>query len=198
MNYPTKKLGEEKRDNVYYLMRDIISCFPTTFENNFLGIINHHFIAKEATRRILIDEIRQEKPRFRTLAGCIILQNVFLRTMQRVALYEVIDIVPALKFCFRETKFKTIKNLSAETILRLFCTLYFEYFIMPLRKNEGRPFIVKFKKYFSREDIVDTINTQKISTKYIFEDHGIDLAYGIERNKRLKEIIKEFYFQKNR
>lgn len=190
---PTKKLGERKRDNVYYLMRDILSCFPDNFESHFLGVINHHLIAKEATRQILMDEIKQKKPRFKILAGALILQNAFLRQMQRVALYEVTDIIAALKFCFRNSSFKTIKKLSAQVALRLFCTLYFEYIIMPGRKKEGKPFINRFKKHFSKNDILDVINTDGVYPRFIFESHGIELGFSDRMNKKLKEVLDKFY-----
>lgn len=196
-NRPVKNLREKKRDSVYYLMQDILSCFPDNFESNFLSAANHHFVAKEATKQILVDEIKQEKPRFRILAGVLILQNAFLRQMQRVALYEVIDIVSVLKFCFYRTSFKTIKRLSAQVVLRLFCTLYFEYIIMPRRKKEGKPFISRFKEYFSANDIIDVMNTGGVFPRFIFESHGIELGFGKEANTRLKEILGKFYLEEN-
>src|SRR3989339_1321736 len=126
-NWQTKK---EMEANFYYLMKDILSCFPNNFENNFLGIINHHFIAKETTRKILIDEAKKKKSDFKILTGALILQNAFLKQSSRGALYEVIDIVEQLKICSK-SKLKTIKKLSTQVILKLFVTLYFEYVIMP-------------------------------------------------------------------
>lgn len=192
-NWPTKKLGERKRDNVYYLMRDILSCFPDNFESHFLGVVNHHLIAKEAIRQILMDEIKQKKPRFRILAGALILQNAFLRQMQRIAIYEVIDVVAALKYCFRSSPFKTIKKLGAQVTLRLFATLYFEYIIMPGRKEVGNTYLDQFKEHFSQDDMIDIINTKGVFPRFIFERHGIELGFGDEANTRLGEILNKFY-----
>ena len=194
MNNPqVKKSRENKKDSFYYLMRDILSCFPDKFEQNFLGIINHHLIAKKATRRILMDEIKMPKPKYRILAGALILQNAFLRQMQRVALYEVIDVIVALKYCFSNSPFKTGKKLSAQTILRLFATLYFEYIVMPLRQKEGKSYLDKFKKYFSKNDMINVINANDFLSRFIFENHGVEIGYGEERNSKLKEILSKFY-----
>ncbi len=189
----TERLKEEKRDNVYYLMRDILSCFPDKFERNFLGVINHHLIAKEATRQVLMDEIKGPKPNYRVLAGSLILQNAFLRQMQRVALYEVIDILAALRFCFLNSSFKTVKKISAQVILRLFSTLYFEYIIMPLRRKEGKSYLNEFKKYFSKNDMIAVISANDFLSRFIFENHGVEIGYGEERDTRLKEVLNKFY-----
>jgi len=192
-DWPTKKFQENKRDNVYYLMRDLLSCFPNKFKSNFLDVVNHHFIAKKATRQVLMDEIKNAKPQFRILAGALILQNAFLLQMPRIAVYEVIDIVEALKYCFRDSPFKTIERLSAQVILRLFATLYFEYIILPRRKKEGKTLFNKFKRYFSKNDIIDAMNTDGVFPRFIFENHGIELGFGKEVNIRLKEILDKFY-----
>jgi len=188
-----KKLREVKRDNFYYLMRDILSCFPDKFERNFLSVINHHLIAKEATRQILMDEVKVSKPNYRILAGSLILQNAFLRQMQRVALYEVIDVVPALKYCFCDSSFKTVKRISAQVILRLFVTLYFEYIVMPLKRKEGKSYLDKFKKYFSKNDMINVINANDFHSRCIFDNHGVEIGYGEERNPKLKEILNKYY-----
>ncbi|KKT58106.1 MAG: hypothetical protein UW51_C0006G0193 [Candidatus Amesbacteria bacterium GW2011_GWA1_44_24] len=191
----TERLKEEKRDNVYYLMRDILSCFPDKFEQNFLGVINHHLIAKEATRQVLMDEIKMPRPKYRILAGALIFQNAFLQQMQRVALYEVIDVVAALKYCFSNSSFKTVKRLSAQVILRLFATLYFEYIIMPLRNEGEKSYLDEFRRYFSRTDIIDVIKVNDFYSRLIFERHGIEIGYGEEKNTKLKEILNKFYTQ---
>lgn len=192
-NWPVKKLRGKKRDNVYYLIRDILSCFPDNFEGRFLGVVNHHLIAKEATRQILMDEVKKPKPQFRILAGALILQNYFLRQMQRAAIYEVFGVVGALKYCFLSSSFKTIKKLSAQVILRLFATLYFEYIIMPGRKEEGKSYLDQFRKHLSVEDITNAMNLDDVFPRFIFENHGIELGFGTEANIRLREMLNKFY-----
>jgi len=187
-------MNGKKKDNFYYFMKDVLACFPNKFGGNFIGMANHHFIVKEATRQILSEEIKQKKPQFRILAGALILQNNFLWQMPRVALYEVIDIASELKHCFYKDSRKTIKNLSALTIIRLFVTLYYEYVIMPGRKEEGKEFLNKFKNIFSKEDIIKIISIMdSFRIIYIFEQQGIDLKFGKEANKRLIEVIEKFY-----
>lgn len=191
--WPTKKLGEDERDAIYFLMKDILSCFPDSVESNLISALNQHLISKEATRQILKDEIQKKEPQFRILAGTLTLQNNFLRQFPRVAFYEVIDIVRELKYCFYTDQRKTIKKLSAQVILRLFLTLYFEFFILPTRRKEGRVYVNKFKKFFFREDIVKIINTTNIYPRFIFEQYGIDLGVGDEIQKRIKNTLDKFY-----
>jgi hypothetical protein len=148
------KMIEEKKDNFYYLMRDILSCFPNKFENNFLGIINQHYIAKETTRKILMEEIEMENPSFKILSGGLILQNVYLRQIPEVALYEAINILPVLNYCYRIDKRTTIKRHSSDIILRLFTGLYYEFIFLPLNTiKEEIDYINRFKKVFSKEDV---------------------------------------------
>ncbi len=172
-----------KRDNVYHLIRDILSCFLDKFERNFLSIINHHLIAKEATRQILMDEIKRSRsrPKYRVLAGSPILQNAFLQQMKRVALYEVVDVLAALRYFFFNSTFKTIKRISSQVILRLFATLYFEYIVMPLRRKEGKPYLRKFRKYFSEKVMIDVINANGFLSRFIFENQGVEIGYGEEK-----------------
>ncbi len=192
-NWQVKKLKEERKDNLYYLMRDILSCFPDKLERSFLGVINHHLITKQATRQILMDEIKIPKPSYRILTGSLILQNAFLRQTQRVALYEVIDVLVALRFCFFNSTFKTVKTISAQVILRLFATLYFKYIVMPLRGKEGKSYLDKFRKYFSKNDMINVINANDFHSRFIFENHRIEIGYDEERNSKLKEILNKFY-----
>lgn len=189
-----EKLEKSRKDNLYYLMSDILSCFPDNFKSRFLNIINNHFIAKEATRQILMDEIKKPKPKFRILAGALILQNSSLRQTQGAALHEVISTVGALKFCFSKSPYKTVKKLSVQVILRLFATLYIEYIIMPVRKEEGEIFLGQFKKHFSRNDTLEAMNTERLLTRFIFEDHGIAISYdNNEKETKLTEILDKFY-----
>ncbi len=189
-------MKQKKKDNFYYFMRDILSCFPDNFGGNFIGIANSHLIAKETTRQILADEVKQKKPNFRILAGGLILQNAFLRQLSRAAIYEVIEVVPELKYCYLNDPRKTIKKLAAQTMLRLFVTLYFEYVIMPGRKEEGKVYINKFKEYFSENNITDAMNMDGVFANFIFEQHGIELSFGEEANKRLGEMLSKFYNKK--
>ena len=38
-------------NNIYFLIKNILACFPDKFEGHFLGMINDHLIAKEASRQ---------------------------------------------------------------------------------------------------------------------------------------------------
>ncbi|MDX9856123.1 MAG: hypothetical protein RBS86_04910 [Candidatus Moranbacteria bacterium] len=183
---------EKGKDGVYYLMRDIISCFPYK-DGNFLGAMNHHFIAKNAIRLILLDEIKKKKPEFRILAGALTIQNTFLHQLGRVAIYEMNEVIPALKFCLTYKKSKIVKRLSAEVVLRLFTVLYFEYIIMHGRREEGKEFIEKFKKCINRDDVIDAMNTNRVYPRFIFESNGIELGFGKEGKKRFHEILNKFY-----
>lgn len=191
--WPTKKLEKYKKDAAYFLMRDILSCFPDNVGNNLVGALNQHLISKEATRQILKEEIQNGKPQFRILAGALILQNNFLRQFSRAAFYEVIDIVQELKYCFYKDSRKIVKRLSAQVILRLFLTLYFEFLILPLRKKKGKAYINRFREFFSKEDMLKIINTEGVYPRFIFEQHGVDLGIGHEIQKRIENTLNKFY-----
>ncbi len=45
-NWLIEKSDRKKRDNIYYLIRDILSCFPNNFENHFLSIFNHNITSE--------------------------------------------------------------------------------------------------------------------------------------------------------
>ena len=184
---------EKLKNNFYYLMKDILKSLPDNFRENFLSIINDYAIAKETSRKILLNEINEKKPSFRILYGGLILQNCYLRKSSRGAMYEVMEVVEAIKYCFSKSKLIKLNRLSSEAILRLFCILYLEYILIPTRSKEGKVFIRNFKKHFSKEDIVKAIRIQGISVRYIFEGHMVELGYGQDRNKRLKETLEEFY-----
>ncbi len=113
------------KNSTYFLIRDILSCFPTTVERNLTSVLNAHHVFKKSTRQIFVEEVKSRRPAYRILCGALIMQNTFLRQYPQIAFYEVSDIIPELKYCFFKDKRKTIKRLSAETILRLFVTLYF-------------------------------------------------------------------------
>lgn len=184
---------DQKKDTVYYLMRDILSCFPNKFKRNFLSIINYHLIAKEAVQHILKNEIKEEKPSFRIIAGALILQNSFLYQMDRVAFYEIIDIVEELNYCFKKDPRKTIKGLSGQIILRLFATLYSEYIALN-RAEEGKKFLNLFKAQFSQKDIIKIFNSISTPTlRFILEKHNVGLSSNERMYKRLKEILDKFY-----
>jgi hypothetical protein len=67
---------------------------------------------------------------------------------------------------------------------------------MSWRKEEGKTYLDKFRKYFSPEDIINAMNTEGVYPRFIFERHGLKLGYNEEKNKRLKEILDNFYLEK--
>lgn len=191
-NWKIKKEGEKGESNIYYLMKDILSCFPDKFEDNFLSKINNHQIVKEATRQILIDEVKKKKQEFRILSGTLILQNLLLQRARRSSIYEVIEVIEPIKLCFHST-FKTIKKLSAEAILKLFTTLYFEYIIMPGRKDEGKEYLGKFRNVYSSNDIIEAMSIEGVYPRWIFERHGISIRTGKDTDVDFQNIIDKFY-----
>jgi len=182
-----------KKDNLYYLMKAILSCFPNNFEENFLSVINQHLIAKEYSRQILNNEVVSKKPRYKTLCGALILQNTFLSQLPSSAFYEVVEVMPAINFCFRSKKWKTINKLSSEVIFRLFITLYFEFFLLPLNVKFGKMYINKFKKYIARGDIVSIVKSAPFFYRIIAERQGVDLGFREEMVKNLNRILTQFY-----
>jgi len=192
--WPTKKLGEhKKKDAVYFLLRDILSCFPTSVESNLISALNQHLISKELTRQIFKEEVQKKSPSFRILAGALTLQKFFLIQLPRAAFYEVIDVVPELRHCLYNDPRKTIRGLSAEVILRLFIILHFEFRILPGKGDQS--YIEQFKEHFSKDDMKNILNAHEmcVPVRFIFERHGIDLGVGDEIQKRIENTLNEFY-----
>jgi hypothetical protein len=183
---------KSKKDVTYYLIRDILSCFPDSVEKNLISVLHRHLISKNNIRDISLNEIKEEKPSFRILSGALIAHNNFLRQMPNVAFYETLDILEVLAYCFKKDRRKTLKRLSAQTILRLFASLYFEFIFLPLPPSDKSE-LETFKKTFSREDIVEVISVNDFYTRYIFENHRIDLGVRDEPKRQLKIILDEFY-----
>src|SRR3989344_281606 len=149
-----------KKNNLYYLVEDILNCFSATTDPSLISALSRHLISKEAVKSVLKEEIQSKKPRFSVIRGSLMVQNNFLRQFSQNAFYEVIDILDELKYCLEKDKRKTIKRLSSQVILRLFTTLYFEFRMLPMHHKEDEEYIDKFKKYFSKEQILEIMKTE--------------------------------------
>lgn len=193
-----KDVEEKKRNSVYYLMRDIVGCFPNRFEDNFLCSINRHQIARESVKQILKDEIGEPKPKFKILIGSLILLDSFVSKRGRSPLYELNDVLEELRFCFLNTSFKTVKERSASVIFEIFVKLYSEYIMNPGRKEEGEMYLNQFRKLFPPNDMILVLNILGIySPGWILKRHLIvDRHENNKNTKRMKEIFNEFYPQK--
>jgi len=101
--------------------------------------------------------------------------------------------MPAINFCFRSKKWKTINKLSSEVIFRIFITLYFEFFLLPLNVKFGKMYINKFKKYIARGDIVSIVKSAPFFYRIIAERQGVDLGFREEMVKNLNRILTQFY-----
>ena len=64
---------------------------------------------------------------------------------------------------------------------------------MPSRRIEGKPYINKFKKYFTQNDLKEVINTNSYLVYRIFENHGVNIDYGEEGKIQIEKIISKFY-----
>ena len=181
------------KNNLYFLVKDILSSFSGDIEQNLIHTLNSHFISKEATRNILKDEIKEKVPRYKILRGALIIQNDLLRKLPSSAIYEVSEVMAELKYCFKIDKRKTIKRLSAQVILRLFASLYFEFIIMPLGDQDTKLYLNKFKKYFSKSDLITIFSKDFFYARYIFKGHGIELGTSDEAKAKLKKILNKFY-----
>lgn len=186
-------MDNNNKDAFYYLVRDILSCFPNNIDKNLVSTLNSHFISKEAIRRVLIDELHTKNPQFRIIAGVLILQNNFLRCSRQAAFYEVVEVIQELKHCNENDKRKTIKKLSSEAILRLFASLYFEFIIIPSDNHDRKIYIDKFKKFISKKDIIKIIQADRFYARFIFQDHGIELETYEDLDLKLKIILDKFY-----
>lgn len=180
------------KSSLYYFIKDIIRCIPSKLGTNFVYVSNHHLISKKIIRIIFKDEIKEKKPEYKILINILIIQYDFLNSLSRAAIYEVIEIVDELKYCIG-TKFKTVRKKGSAVVISLFSILYFEYILMPGRRNEGKEYLDKFRKTFSREDMIEVINTYGPLYGWIFEKHGIDLGTGEETLQKLPLVLDRFY-----
>jgi hypothetical protein len=180
--------------SLYYLLRDVLrECFSSNQEINLASTFNRHLISKVEIRNIFRDEVKQKKPNFRILQSCLIILNNHLRILPNSAYYEVIENLLELQYCFKKDKRKIIKRLSAQTILRLFTNIYYEVIFMPLSHPEDKEYIEKFKEYFSRIDILQVIKITDFYTRLIFEEHGLDIGFGKEKDVKINKILDKFY-----
>jgi len=182
-----------KKDNTYYLIRDILSCFPTTVSENLVNTLNTHLIAKERIFKIIKDESESKKPDYHVLSGALITLNAFLRQFPRTAFYEVIEVLLVAKNLYLKDKRKTIRGLSGEFILRLFLTLYHESCL--IKKSEAVKYYQRFKKIIPKKEMNSIYDSKDLRTPiyYIFHEHGFELGMLDERIKMIKGIIGKFY-----
>ena len=112
--------------------------------------------------------------------------------MQRIAVHEVIEIIIPLKYCLH-SRFKSIKKLSAEILVRLFTILYFEYFFMPGKTERGQDYINMFKNTFSINDVLSALKKDGVFPRFIFENHMYGVEYEGKTNMTFNKMLKEFY-----
>lgn len=182
-----------KKEAVYFLIRDLLDNFSADTESSLIGALNRYAISKEATRLVFRDEVKQKKPNYSILRGILMVLSNLLRQFPQSGFYEVLEVIDELRYCFKKDPRKTIKKLSGQVTLRLFANLYFEFRMLPMHHKEDEEYIQKFKKYFSRNDLVKIINSDIFLTRFIFQRHYIDIGFGEERNRKLIKIINEFY-----
>ncbi len=180
------------KSSIYYFISDVLRCHPGELGSSFIYASNHHLISKEVIREIIKDEVKKNKPEYKILINALIIQENFLRALSRASVYEVIEIVDELKVCFT-SKYKNVRKKSSEVILHLFALLYFEYVIMPGRKDEGKSYLANFMRVFSKQDMVEVINLYGVLYRWILERHGLDVGVGDEEPKKLIVILEKFY-----
>ncbi len=183
-----------KRDAVYYLIRDLLDSFSAVTGRSLVSVLNRHFISKEAIRLAFKDEVNIKEPQYSILRGVLIVQNNFLRQFPQSAFYEVIDILPELKYCLKKDTRKTIRKLSAQVILRLFASIYFELRMLPMYHKEDEIYIKKFSSYFSKKDMIEIMNNDEFLTRFIFEQGMISLGTMEEMRIKIHAILNKFYY----
>lgn len=181
-----------KKEAIYFLIRDLLDNFSADTKPSLIGALNRYAISKEATRLIFRDEVKQKKPSYSVLKGILMVLSNLLGQFPQSGFYEVLEVMDELKYCFKKDSRKTIKKMSGQVILRLSANLYFEFRMLPMHHKEDEEYIKKFKKYFSKKDLVEIINSDLVLTRFIFERGGIDIDFGQERIKKLKSILNEF------
>jgi len=180
-------------NQTYFLIRGVLSCFPYKVDRNITSALNRHSLSKEITRKVLKDEIKKDKPDFYILAGGLVLQIEFLRSMPQIAFYEVVEIIDVFRYCFKQDKRITIKRFSRQAVLRLFACLYSEFINLPMHHEEDKEFIVEFRKFFSKKDMLEIINYDIFLSRFIFEELLIDVGAIYQRQMKIQKILDNFY-----
>jgi len=188
-----------KRNEVYFLMRDILGCFPDRVGIHLIYTLNSHKVAKDFILKIFKDEIKKEKPEYRILMGAISVLNSQLFNWYR-NFYDSADTIAELKYCCFQDKRKTVKGKAMECILRLFLSLYHENKIVKsLNSNDKR--IVKFKNVIKSDDMKKITETLGIFIygnllgRLIFEKQmfKFDTTNPTKEEKRFNYMLNEFY-----
>jgi len=183
-----------RRDSIYYFIRDILhDCFFKNSNTNLASVLNRHLITKNSVRDVFKDEVKESKPKFKVLQNSLIVLNNYLRILPTSAFYEVVENLPELKYCLKKDKRITVIKLSAQTIFRLFITIYYETIFLPLGNRDKDEFVSIFTKYFSKSDMLQIIEICGFHTHFILDQHGLDMGFGEDKKEKLKRIVDQFY-----
>lgn len=193
-------MKQKKKTNVYFLMDDILGCFPDKIGKHLIETLNSHKISKDLTVEIFRAEIKKKKPRYRVLAGVLILIMWQLIEWYR-DFYTAVQVLPELKWCLHQKSWKTIKWWSSEIILRTFLSLYNEFIILSV-SNNGIDYLKRFKETIEEGDIkkvveiLDIFKKGNLSTgRIIFEQHGVkfDITDPKGMNSKFNKILERCY-----
>jgi len=183
-----------RKNASYYLIRDILSCFPNEVGRNLTKTLGGHSIAKENIKEIIKDEIKNKNPQYKILIGAVIVFNGQLKTFQRDI--DPVSITEELKYCCFVDKRLSLKKMAAQCILRLFTSLYYENKIVK-SIDDGNSKIKKFKQFIKPDDVKEIVKLLEIfrggrclfSGRFIFENQGVK----VDTIEELNNMLDEFY-----
>lgn len=179
--------------NTDFLIEDILRVIEQgDTKHDLATLLNNHLVSKEAIRNVFTTEIAKAKPDWKVLSGAIRTFIAFLAYKPRIAFYEIIEVVEALKHSFLHDKRKTVRTLSHEAILRLFITLYIEYYFVFI-SDRDQDIIARFKKSFAKKEFIEIIMEYSRPLSFIFDQYGLKPCYGNECKIKLLEFTEKFY-----
>jgi len=182
----------KKRGANFYLITDLLSCFPDNVERNLLNTLHSYKISKDAIENVFKEEIKNPNSRYRVLYGALLVYADFLRYHQRIAYYEVLPLLPQLKFCLSYKNSKNIRRVSNQIVMMLFGTLYFEFCMLPVHYKEDLDYIRDFRKHISRKELLQIISKDIYGTKFFFRQNLLKVDYSNDISF-FDPIVNEFY-----
>ncbi|MBI4067086.1 hypothetical protein HY407_01785 [Candidatus Gottesmanbacteria bacterium] len=186
----------KKRSANFYLITDLLSCFPDNVERNLLNTLHSYTISKDTIESVFKEEIKNPKPRYRVLYGALLVYADYLRYHQRIAYYEVLPLLPQFKFCLSYKNSKNIRKVSSQNVMMLFGTLYFEFCMLPVHYKEDLNYIRDFRKHISREELLHIISKDIYGSKFFFRQNFLKVDYSENDVSFFEPIVNEFYSKK--
>lgn len=184
----------KKRTELYWFFRNLVSANSKAPGKNVSTMLAENTLSVKYIKRVFRDEVKNLKPNYSVLVGCLNIFFTIIKRYSRFSFYELIDVLPFLVKCFIEDRRKTTRRLSSEVIAMLFGHLFRERRLMNASDYQ---YVDSFKTIISKEKLLKILEEPEIKKNkyFIFRECGIDLGLIIEKkmNDKLKQFVDDFY-----